>query len=523
MAELRSNELPEFPTRGTFGGIQSEVPPDIIEQYGFSEAENVIFRKGAAYSRSRIDDLSTLPDPIVGVADFFTLAGDRKQVIFTTTGMYTWNNLTADWDQVTGVLTGSIKDLVTADCVGGKLFFSQGIDKVKMWDGSTPGFADAALAAVPAKFLFELGFHLMACYTLESGNAAPQRVRWTGSGDGTDWTSFNSGQIDLFNNLGPITGGVKLFQQGYVFQQWGITQVQLTGQGLNPFYFQPLGSKAKGNIAPYSLASFGEDIACYIGKNDIYRFDGAYSTPIGSAPVDGNRRIGARRRIFADLSQCDLRTVFGLISTSINSNDYSAYWIFMPELKQAWVYHFDEANWTRFTFARTPTRAGEFNKDSLIRIMDLVGSINDQAWVPALLVNNNPLDSLLLAFTNDSGSDGEPAEFAFTGPSERNVLLRSGQCCFGDFRHEHTIKKFRINIHDQGPVDFTMKVTNERGQEQIQKFTMGTSSGYAVSNVIEFSMPGKFLIWELTVPAGQQMAVSEVTPVFSVGGEIRRS
>jgi hypothetical protein len=188
----------------------------------------------------------------------------------------------------------------------------------------------------------------------------------------------------------------------------------------------------------------------------------------------------------------------------------------MPELKSAWVFHFDENNWTRFTFDKTPSRAGEFSKASVIRIMDLVGTINDQLWFPATLLSTNPLDSLLIGFT-----DGTPGEMDFSSVCEQAAIIKSGQCTFGDYRHEHSIKKFRVIQQDFGTVTLTLSVTNEKGVLQSQTFSIGTGSGLSISRVIEFSIPGRYLTWVLTCPAQQQLALSEITPIYDQGGELR--
>lgn len=517
---LRSNELPEAPSRGPFGGIQSEVPLDFVENLGFADALNIMFRKGAAFARPKVNTLALMPnpqEPWVGVADFFTSVGDRIQVAVTPTRLFKWDGAAQDWVLITGTLTGGPNQLFTSSVVGGKLFFCQGVDKVQVWDGITVGFADAAAAAVPAKYLNELNFHLLAANTIEGGVAAPQRLRWTGTGDGTDWTSFSSGQVDLFNNLGPITGLAKVFQSGYAFQQWGITQIIPTGNGLSPFQFVPLGSKAKGNIAPYSLVTFGEDISCYIGKNNVYAFDGTTSIPIGDSPIQGSRvRTGARRRIFNDLRQEDLSRVFGYLSTSINGNDYQSYWILMPVTKIAWIYHFDEGSWTRFDFDHVMSIAGEFNREGVIRIIDLIGTIADQTWSPSTLTGNNPLDSMFLGF-----QDGSPGLIDFTGISERPCYITSGQCFYKDYRHQHTTKKFRVMNSDQGVTTMTLQVTNDKGEIQTKTWQMGTGSGLTISRVIEFGISGQSIIWKLSCAAGQPLALSEVTPIYDVGGEQR--
>jgi hypothetical protein len=523
----RQDEPNEFPCVGPFGGIQSEAPLERIEMLGFADAVNVIFRKGAVWARPQLyQQLPALDGPIVGVADFFDVQGERHQVVMTPTSMYVWDGGAQTFDLLTGALTGSASQLFTSTVVADKLLFSQGQDPVQVWDGLTPGFAPVSVNAVPAKFLFELGFHLIACNTIESGVSAPQRVRWTGADDPTDWTSFNAGQVDLFNDLGPITGGVKLYQAGYVFQFWGITQMVPTGIGTAPFQFVPLGSKAKGNCIPYSLASFGEDIACYVGRNNVYQFDGNYSTPIGDARLDGSRyRTGARKRILADLQGADFGKVFGYLSTSINGQDYFAYWLFIPNLNEAWVYHFDENSWTRETFGTVvPTIAGNFFRDQTPRIMDLIGPISAQQWTPASLTSGSPFDNMLIGLDS-----GVPAYIDFTGTSEIPWSISSGKGFFGDYRHRKTVKAVRVVIEDVAPgFTCTLTLTNNKGYSQTQTIgPIGTGSGNTLVIQVPFQpvVSGTHIDWELDGALANGVSpalyLTEITSIYDVGGDIR--
>jgi hypothetical protein len=500
--QQRQDEPNDFVLTGPFGGIQSEAPLERIERLGFADTENIIFRKGAAFARPKLyTSLAPLTGggAVVGVADFFDKVQARHQVAMTPTSLFVWNPGTGAFDQITGVMTGGPNQLFTSATVDYKLCFCQGQDKVQVWDGIAGTFGPVSPNAVPAKYLFELAFHLIACNTIEAGPAvAPQRVRWTGAGDPTDWTSFNSGQVDLLNDLGPITGGVKLFQSGYVFQYWGITQMIPTGNGLAPFQFIPLGSKAKGNVIPASLASFGEDICCYVGKNNVYQFDGNYSTPIGDRPIDGSRyRSGARKRILADLQFANFDEVFGFLSTSINGQDYFAYWLFIPSLKEAWVYHFDEGNWTRETFgANTPSIAGNFFKNQIPRIMDLIGTIAQQQWSPASLNAGSPFDDMLVGLAS-----GIPGYIDMTGSSELPWKITSGANVMGDTRHWKTVKAVRLVLEDVAP-DFTclLKLTSNTGYSQIQQVgPVGTGSGLPLIVVVPFqpAISGYQITWQL--------------------------
>jgi hypothetical protein len=196
------------------------------------------------------------------------------------------------------------------------------------------------------------------------------RIRWSGAGDPTDNTGFTDGQNDILTNLGPISGLAKIYQQGYVFHKQGITQMLPTGLGSAPFRFTTFGSKGKGNWFPYSLAVYGEEGAAYIGQEDVFFFDGTQSIPIGSRPVQGNRRVGARARIMSELAQATANSIRGFISTSIKGTDYKAYWIVIPGVG-VWRYNFDEQNWVRDGYDRNATDVGPFYSYQGSRIMDL--------------------------------------------------------------------------------------------------------------------------------------------------------
>src|SRR5258708_24158087 len=320
-----SEELDEFSNVGPFGGVQSEVPLDQVEQFGQIDILNMLLRKSICETRPGFTTLPPLPAPtnedIVGIADFYTNAATRIQTIMTLTRLIKWDPVGQTWVVIppgSGALTGGTANLFTWAVVNNILCFCQGVDNLKGWNGIAATFTDLSVNAFPAKYLMELETHLVTAYTIEIGTPHTQRVRWSGSGDPTDWTSPSSGTNDILGDLGPITGAVKIFQTGYIFHQWGVTQMIPTGIGTNPFQFVPLTTRARGNTVPYSLAAAGEEFACYIGKDNIYKFNGTNSEPIGDRPMQNNKRFGARSRIFQDLSNVDPRSVVGYVSDTIN-------------------------------------------------------------------------------------------------------------------------------------------------------------------------------------------------------------
>jgi hypothetical protein len=360
----------------------------------------------------------------------------------------------------------------------------------------------------------ELGTHLVAAYTIEGSTPHTQRVRWSGSGDPTDWVSAGSGINDILGDLGPITGAVKIFQSGYIFHQWGITQMIPTGIGTAPFQFVPLTTRARGNTIPYSLAPAGEEFVCYVGKDNVYKFNGTNSEPIGDKPIQNNKRFGARSRIFADLTSVNQATVVSYVSDMINGQAFPAYWLVIPTVA-VWVYNLDEETWVRFTFADVISVIGRFFRGGIIRWLDLIGTWADQGWTWASLAAVNPYDSVLLGM-----NDGVADNIDFTTVSEKDWLM-SGVFLMGDPRHSKTIQKFRVTIFDQGPVTFTVRIANQAGLVATQTVTMGTNSGNNISQILTLKINGIRFNWSISGAAGQDFTLVEFAPMFNTAYEQR--
>lgn len=606
-----TEEMLELPFSGPFGGVQSEVPLDQVEQFGQVDIVNMALRKSVAETRSGFEILPPYPDPVdedtTGIADFYTAAADRLQVVMTLTRLILWDSSIQDWAVINGpAITGGVLDLFTWTVVNNTLCFCQGVDNIMLWDGIASAFIPAANGGIAvysvtagnagsgyaigdtgtittgdanatyevltvggsgevltfliidqgtgyvvsvgnttaiggaqpgigdgtfeiditavnqsysAKFLMELETHLVAAYTIENSTPFTQRVRWSGAGDPSDWSSPSSGANDILGDLGPITGAVKIFQSGYIFHQWGITQMVPTGIGTNPFRFVPLTTRARGNTIPYSLAPAGEEFACYVGKDNVYKFNGTDSEPIGDKPMQGNKRIGARSRIFRDLATVNPFTVVGYVSDTINGQVFPAYWLMIPGPTNTiiWIYNLDEQNWSRFTFQGIISTLGRFFKNDFIEWNDLIGTWADQTLDWDQFAGMNPFDSILLAFNN--GVDGN---FSFTNVSEQDWGM-SGVFLMGDVRHQKTVRKFRVCILDNGPVTFTVSMTNQADPSQTvsQTVTMGTGSGQNISQVLSLSVTGIRINWSITGLAGQDVTLVEFAPMFLMANEQR--
>ena len=513
--QARTEELNEFPITGPFGGIQSELPSTEIEQLGFQDSPNILYRKGVAYVRPGYTALPPLPDsnPALGIADFYTSTGAHVQVALTKAHIYSWNG--SGWNAaLTGAAFAGTNQVWGWDVVGQKLCFSQGTDPIWYWDGITAGYTTTGGPA--SANLAEISLHLVALNTTEGGVTHPQRYRWSGVGDPTDWTSFSSGTNDNLNNLGPGTSITKIGQYGFGFHFNGIVQIQPTGIGTAPFFFTPIISSSIGNIGSKSMSRFSRDgveQAAFTSYDNVYVFNQSSLIPIGDAPLDGRRRMGARSRIIADIAAGGASNSFGFVTVSINSQPFNAYWLIIPGVS-TWVYNFDESNWTVFLWDRTAQVSGNFYKSAVPRIMDLVGQILAQNWTPATLVGTNPFQGFAIGF-----ADGTTGYIDFTNYSESAWSITGPKHTFQDVRHKHTTKKFRLRVLDIGQVTYTITVSNNFGQSTTRNLTIGNGSGDVLSAVIEFNISGLRLQWKVAGPAGAPGAMVEFCLMADESGE----
>src|SRR5205807_2281164 len=135
-----TEELFEATMRGPFMGILSEVPPDFIENFnGFLDLNNVICQDSTVTVRPGFTTLTLMPnpqEPIVGIADFFDASASRHQMIMTPTRLLLWSGGGSNFTPIAiGALTGGASNLFEWAVVNYKLLFSQGVDKVQVYDG----------------------------------------------------------------------------------------------------------------------------------------------------------------------------------------------------------------------------------------------------------------------------------------------------------------------------------------------------------------------------------------------------
>jgi hypothetical protein len=537
--EAESEELLEFAMTGPFGGIQSEMPNSMIEKYGFVDLQNVMLRLGQMQARPTYSSIPFVTSQLVGapiaIGDFYDLNGRRQQYLFFTDGgtggtdVAYYNTTAQEWNLLTGPNIGPNIAIARA-VVNNQLLFApvsapgEPGAQIQTYNAQTTTYSLVSSNAPSAVVLFELGDHLMAANIVPAGGGQQetQTYMWSGVGDPTDWTSFSSGSNNLLNDLGPAVGGLKLGQYGFGYHLKGIVQIVPTGNGAVPFAFYPIqNAKMCGLYCPYTLDKVvlaGVECSVYVGVDNVYLWNQTSAMPIGDAPVSGGRvRTGARQRIFADIKASlltfgafsGLNTVFGYVTTQLSGVPYTAYWLFCPTNTSnvCWVYNFDEQNWTRFVFDQRPTCAGSF----------VFANPN------LIALQGDPQETIGIGFFNQTLGVGSAAYLDFTlAPCESSMYVSSGDHIFSDRRHKNSVKKYRLVATDNGPVTYTITLTNESNVSVTQEIaTGGLFNGKDRSYIIPFSITGLRINWQLSAPNGSPLSIVEFAPIYDVGGEQR--
>lgn len=522
--QLGTEEMRELSRQGPFGGIQTEVPQTMIDELGFAAASNICFRLGRAVARPGIAQQSVVGSAgfpttsrIVGFAKFYpenaTVAtGSPAQVAFKGPsnggdgGLYFLQGGNV-WTKVAG--SNAFNPIIHPvwGVLEGQLCYTDGAGStVQLWDGTT---VTNPAGAPQAQAMAEIALHLL------TGNGT--LYTWSGVGDPTDWTSFSSGNNNYVTDIGPITGILKLGQAGYGFHVEGIVQIIPTGLGTVPFDFQPLISTNKGSISLGLLTKFeygGVDCAAYMSEGNVQLFNQTQCLPIGDAPLQGRKRMGARQQIMADFynarTHITSSTPFnssgfdGLVTENIVGVPFKALWLLMNNI--IWCYNLDEENWTRFNLgtvnnvtADQYTTLGKLTFDAGLEGAGLAG-----VW-PSLALSKQ----------------SNVFQMDFNTPCEQSCSLTSGKITFEDVRHSHTVKKFRLRFTDHGTITYTLTVTNEKNQSQTQTATLGTNSGDDLAYIFSFSLPGLRFTYNISTPSGTAFDVIELAPYYDKGGEQR--
>ncbi len=411
------------------GGLNLSLPGDLISDIQMPAAENVFFQDGFVQSRFGTSPFgSNLPlsGTLAQIDQFKDFSEMTWLFAVTDKNIYRFNTSTSQWDIWPGpndvdtayganlygthLYGGAGSGLYGSGPYGAGLYgqsqqfngadndfwsfdfvrdFTQSqpwwvatnnADPVVVFKGGSNTSWEELLQTVGgvsfrAKFLVEFKSHLVFLDTTEGGSRIPQRVRWSNTADPDNIDSGNASFNDL-SGTDWITGAIKfrgdllaILKENSIWIAWA------TGDS-DIFDFS---RKIDGQGCPAgrTIKVINGDVA-FLGREDVYRFDGVSINPLGASTTDP-QSSKVRRELVEQLNTSQITRSFALVREQEHE-----YWIFIPTSgtypDTAFIFNYELGSWSKYVFGKNITGHGFFQLDSSITYDDLVGTFNQQNW-----------------------------------------------------------------------------------------------------------------------------------------------
>lgn len=195
-----------------------------------------------------------------------------------------YNTTTNAWVDITGTdLTGSTTDLISTaiPLLSGKpiLVITNGIDNIRKWTASG-NTSDLGGSPPVARFVQEYKTYLVAA-NIAGGTDVNQRVQWSDTADPENWSTGNSGSIDLVEDGEAITG-LNLFGSYLcVHKEHSIYLGYLVSS--SAIFLFDRKSTGVGTIANGSIQNLPSGEQIFLAKDGLYLFNGVNCRTLSEA------------------------------------------------------------------------------------------------------------------------------------------------------------------------------------------------------------------------------------------------
>jgi hypothetical protein len=344
------------------------------------------------------------------------LAGFEALLMATQLRVYKYNVGTGVWDALTGIYSGAASDRFSFATTQNRIVWSQGVDNIKVYDGSA---APSELVAVAAPTVLAFGDRVIALNTVEADGVHAARARWSVNLNITDWTGLGSGFLEMIRySDDPITGGFVLGDQCVVTKARWLLNLQATGNATSPFAEIAL-VPGTGMIAPYS-AGVAEYFVFFLGPDDVYMWDGASLKAIGS-------------RVYKTLTSLIDYNALDKVQGVVHTTD-SEYWLLISESAEGGVFIYDyrRDRWFRDDYPNIRAlgvfRVGSSLLNTIKQSEFVIHGLLDgstQRVDPTLFTRNGAAFTCRLD-TNDHSAQEKPSRIPMrtVTKSEKNVFMR---------------------------------------------------------------------------------------------------
>jgi hypothetical protein len=249
----------------------------------------------------------------------------------------------------------------------GKQYFTNGIDAMWRYPNASNKVEDLGGAAPKAFTISAYISRLFCGHTTESGTVFPDRVRWSAIEDDQDFTSGDSGYIDLDDTDGHV---VKLLPLGGImvaYKDTSLYNLHGTGSTDNPIVKQlispGIGCAAMGT----ALSVVGKDgLPSHIflgqgrGGYNVYMYTGNLLTPIGD---------DIKEELRDNINPRQSQNAFAIVDQK--RNQYMFFIAYKGETfpRRAWLYDIDTGDWKHWKFPEV-TCAGQLEANEESTVID---------------------------------------------------------------------------------------------------------------------------------------------------------
>ena len=214
-----------------FFGTKEDIPSIKLKQAYMPESKNVFLHRGRISAMPGAADSfldgndakvqTTDGNPVIRYHRHVSTAGVEYIFVYTKAHVYQWNTSTKAFDLFfTCASDCTLWDTASID---GKIVSTNNVDKVQVWDETTPGtiFADLGLVGngldldggstylTKAAYVTSFENYLILGDTTEGGTHYGNRIRWSTSGDITDYNTGGAGDTgskDFDTGYGTLKG-----------------------------------------------------------------------------------------------------------------------------------------------------------------------------------------------------------------------------------------------------------------------------------------------------------------------------
>ena len=269
----------------------------------------------------------------------------------------------------------STTSMLKSDETEKRWIWANGLDGIQTWDGTSIEMVDLGISTptgFQAELVTEFKSHLMTAITTEAGTTYRQRIRWSDTGDFTNFASGNASFLDLGGS--DFISAITVFRNDYlaVFKEDSIWLVRATGD--SDVFDPDQRIRGVGSPAGRTVAEVGTNLI-FLNNDDVYLFDGVDVKPAGAK--DGRDTSPIRTALFSQMNQPQIGRSFG-----IKVEEFKEYWLFIPGpgstfCNTVWVFDWDLETWTKFTLTDDMQSAGTHTTETTLTIGDLEGNIGN--------------------------------------------------------------------------------------------------------------------------------------------------